>query len=418
MRRFQSIFQRLILQDYRQARANWSSQASDQEIVDAINRFKQIQNGLPVDKRAIEAWQDGPFQAFKAFIDSYQSRRAAKAERGQRGNQVGFAEFVEDPTIASFGYDLIFIPTYQACQFYGRQFRAKSTKWCISTSNPFFFHDIHGTEMFFFLVRDPSKPSSIPGADTMKFAKIALQMVNRHGSVDVVYWNLQNQDSNTNGRAQFYSSFRELDRYIKSIARDLHARFSRANEAWKPTSQFLSEKRTGIWLIDMDRRTIQQMVSKFTRVLKSLDLSGQTAGLGGEGQLKIILKSENRVLKQILKEFDISQSGQLIWTGTNEPIRVRGQNGAQREMTRRQRKLWLYVALYFLDQSNADDLAKLYQMAKAVGDEQTRAELQAKIRDLYDSEQEFMVEDEHDWILQQDQMSDLGWLQDDGDDDD
>jgi len=66
------------------------------------------------------------------------------------------------------------------------------------------------------------------------------------------------------------------------------------------------------------------MVSKFTRVLKSLDLSGQTAGLGGEGQLKIILKSENRVLKQILKEFDISQSGQLIWTGTNEPIRVRG----------------------------------------------------------------------------------------------
>jgi len=72
----------LIFEDYRQARANWSSQASDQEIVDAINRFKQIQNGLAPTQRAIEAWQNGPFQTFKAFIDSYQSRRAAKAERG------------------------------------------------------------------------------------------------------------------------------------------------------------------------------------------------------------------------------------------------------------------------------------------------------------------------------------------------
>ena len=238
----------LIFEDYRQARANWSSQASDQEIVDAINRFKQIQNGLAPTQRAIEAWQNGPFQTFKAFIDSYQSRRAAKAERGQRGNQVGFAQFVDAPEIEAIGYDLIFIPDYQSCQFYQREFRGKSASWCIGTSNPEFFFQRYRESMFFFLI----KKREVFDLDD-KFSKVAVQ-VRSIQYPEVTYWDMLDNDDTFLDKEDedeeeyenaYYLSQDELEEHGKidqfiSDGLDFH-KFERLSKTFRPRFSHLAQ---------------------------------------------------------------------------------------------------------------------------------------------------------------------------------
>lgn len=70
------------------------------------------------------------------------------------------------------GYEIWYVPTYEAMRILGRFYKGRSAKWCVASDDPEFWFDNHDEDEFIVLVREQPKND--------EFDKIALQMTS-HG---------------------------------------------------------------------------------------------------------------------------------------------------------------------------------------------------------------------------------------------
>ena len=87
------------------------------------------------------------------------------------------------------GYEIWYVPTYDAMVNLGRFYKGQSAKWCVASDDPDFWFDMHDEDEFVLLVREHPKYD--------EFDKVALQMRNhgRYYSEDeIVAWDLENND--------------------------------------------------------------------------------------------------------------------------------------------------------------------------------------------------------------------------------
>ena len=88
-----------------------------------------------------------------------------------------------------YGYEIWYVPTYEAMEILGRYYKGISAKWCVASDDPDFWFDNHADDEFMLLIREHPKHD--------EFDKIALQMEHhgRYYSEDsIIPWDLENND--------------------------------------------------------------------------------------------------------------------------------------------------------------------------------------------------------------------------------
>lgn len=154
------------------------------KIVDA---FWQIKSRLRAPQNDIDWWIKKPFQALKDFVQSFdmsnkRQRRDAEYRREMIDNDAKMLGSKD-------GYEIWYVPTYEAIRTIGRFYKGISTTWCVASDDPSFWFDMHDMSEFIVLVREN------PQND--EFDKIAIEMQNGGRRFDVdefVMWDAENED--------------------------------------------------------------------------------------------------------------------------------------------------------------------------------------------------------------------------------
>lgn len=137
------------------------------------HRCKQPEN-------AIEHWQNRSFAEFREFVQKFDAQNKSTrkdAEYKQQAEKAG-AKLLE-PDID--GYEVWFVPSYDAAKVLGRFYKGKSTAWCISTDNQSYFKKYYDERNIDFLFLIKAEPV---GND---LDKVALEI---RPSGDVIPWNV------------------------------------------------------------------------------------------------------------------------------------------------------------------------------------------------------------------------------------
>lgn len=162
----------------------YKDEADAKKIVDA---FWQIKSRLSAPQNDIDWWIKKPFADLKSFVLNYnpankKQRRDADYRKQALENDAKLLDTRD-------GYEIWYVPTYEAMMILGRFYKGRSAKWCVASDDPEFWFDNHDEDEFVVLVREH------PQND--EFDKVAIQMMN-HGRYynedDIIPWDLENDD--------------------------------------------------------------------------------------------------------------------------------------------------------------------------------------------------------------------------------
>ena len=152
-----------------------------------VDMFWAIRNRLNVPQNDIDWWIKKPFQALKDFVQSYdpsnkRQRRDVEYRRQMIDNDARMLGSRD-------GYEIWYVPTYEAMRTIGRFYKGVSTQWCVASDDPSFWFDMHDQSEFIVLVRENMQYD--------EFDKLAIEMQNGGRAFDVdefLVWDVENED--------------------------------------------------------------------------------------------------------------------------------------------------------------------------------------------------------------------------------
>lgn len=157
---------------------------------DVLQKFWTLRHRVPAPENDIDWWIKKPFKDLKDFVDSFDGRKRSirkSDSHAEKAKRYGAALI---DTID--GYEIWYVPSYEAAVELGRFYKNASTSWCISTDEPKYFNGQYSDSEFMFLIRED--PKSCPDED---LAKLALQVSKEYdGSDENDYklWNSSDYD--------------------------------------------------------------------------------------------------------------------------------------------------------------------------------------------------------------------------------
>lgn len=159
----------------------------ESDVKSIVDMFWSIRNRLSAPQNDIDWWIKKPFSDLKSFVQNFDTsnkRQRRDANYKQQAIDNG-AKLLDTKD----GYEMWYVPTYDAMVAIGRFYKGRSAKWCVASDDPDFWFDNHEDSEFVVLVREH------PQND--EFDKVAIEMMN-HGRYynedDVIPWDLENED--------------------------------------------------------------------------------------------------------------------------------------------------------------------------------------------------------------------------------
>ena len=168
----------------------YRDEADAKKIVDA---FWQIKSRLSAPQNDIDWWIKKPFADLKSFVLNYNpANKKQRRDIDYRRQAVDNGAKLLD---TRDGYEIWYVPTYEAMRILGRFYKGLSAKWCVASDDPEFWFDNHDEDEFVVLVREQPKND--------EFDKVALQMAG-HGRYfnqkQIIPWDLENNDETFTAR--------------------------------------------------------------------------------------------------------------------------------------------------------------------------------------------------------------------------
>ena len=159
----------------------------EEDVIPVVDMFWTIRNRLSAPQNDIDWWIKKPFSDLKNFVQNFDTsnkRQRRDASYKQQAIDNG-AKLLDTKD----GYEMWYVPTYDAMVYIGRFYKGRSAKWCVASDDPDFWFDNHEDSEFVVLVREHPKND--------KFDKVAIEMMN-HGRYynedDIIPWDLENED--------------------------------------------------------------------------------------------------------------------------------------------------------------------------------------------------------------------------------
>ena len=188
------------MHDICENKATYLQKYQDEEDVDVVvEMFWAIRQRLKPPQNDIDWWIKKPFQALKDFVQSYDpSNKKQRRDINYRKDAIdNDAKLLGEKD----GYEIWYVPTYEAMRILGRFYKGVSTSWCVASEDPSFWFDIHDQSEFIVLIRKDIQHD--------EFDKIALEMQNGGNYFDVddfIMWDVENEDDRfCNGELMHYA---------------------------------------------------------------------------------------------------------------------------------------------------------------------------------------------------------------------
>lgn len=160
---------------------------NEPELKSIVDKFWQIRHRLKAPQNDIDWWIKKPFNELKQFVLSFNASN--KKERRESNYKQDAIENGAKLLDIKDGYEIWYVPTYEAMEILGRYYKGCSSKWCVASDDPEFWFDNHMDDEFILLIREHPQHN--------EFDKIALQMEN-HGRYysqnEIIPWDLNNND--------------------------------------------------------------------------------------------------------------------------------------------------------------------------------------------------------------------------------
>ena len=159
----------------------------EEDAIPVVDMFWAIRNRLSAPQNDIDWWIKKPFQALKDFVQSYDPSN----KRQRRDNECR-REMIDNGAKmlgSKDGYEIWYVPTYEAMRAIGRFYKGISTTWCVASDDPSFWFENHDMSEFVVLVRQNLQHN--------EFDKIAIEMQNGGRRFDVdefLMWDVENED--------------------------------------------------------------------------------------------------------------------------------------------------------------------------------------------------------------------------------
>ena len=160
---------------------------NESDVKSIVDMFWSIRNRLSAPQNDIDWWIKKPFNDLKSFVQNFdKSNKRQRRDANYKQQAIDNGAKLLD---AKDGYEMWYVPTYDAMVAIGRFYKGRSAKWCVASDDPDFWFDNHEDSEFVVLVREH------PQND--KFDKVAIEMMN-HGRYynedDIIPWDLENED--------------------------------------------------------------------------------------------------------------------------------------------------------------------------------------------------------------------------------
>lgn len=154
---------------------------------DIVEKFWQLKKRLKYPQNDIDWWIKKPFSELEAFVNNFDTRN--KQERRDNNYKVQAMQNDAKMLGEKDGYEIWYVPTYEAMRILGRFYKGISTQWCVASDDPSFWFDNHDQSEFIVLVRKDLQHD--------EFDKIALEMQNGGNYFDIddfKMWDVENED--------------------------------------------------------------------------------------------------------------------------------------------------------------------------------------------------------------------------------
>ena len=152
-----------------------------------VDMFWSIRNRLSAPQNDIDWWIKKPFNDLKSFVQNFdKSNKRQRRDANYKQQAIDNGAKLLD---TKDGYEMWYVPTYDAMVAIGRFYKGRSAKWCVASDDPDFWFDNHEDSEFVVLVREHQQND--------EFDKVAIEMMN-HGRYfnedDIIPWDLENED--------------------------------------------------------------------------------------------------------------------------------------------------------------------------------------------------------------------------------
>ena len=159
----------------------------ESDVKSIVDTFWSIRNRLSAPQNDIDWWIKKPFNDLKSFVQNFdKSNKRQRRDANYKQQAIDNGAKMLD---TKDGYEIWYVPTYDAMVAIGRFYKGRSAKWCVASDDPDFWFDNHEDSEFVVLVREH------PQND--EFDKVAIEMMN-HGRYfnedDIIPWDLENED--------------------------------------------------------------------------------------------------------------------------------------------------------------------------------------------------------------------------------
>lgn len=161
--------------------------ALEPDVKSVVDKFWQIKSRLRTPQNDIDWWMKKPFAELKSFVFNFDIRN--KAERRQDSYRQTAEENGANLLGVESGYEIWYVPTYDAMQALGRFYKGRSARWCVASDDPDFWFDNHENDEFVVLIRQIPKGN--------EFDKIAIQFEDGGRYFEkqkIIPWDLENND--------------------------------------------------------------------------------------------------------------------------------------------------------------------------------------------------------------------------------
>lgn len=167
--------------------AKYGSEPDAQRTVDV---FWTLRHRVKAPENDIDWWIKKPFADLKRFVDGFDTRK-----RSERRSDEHARKAEENGAVLlgrKGGYEIWYVPSYEAAVELGRFYKNASAEWCISTDNDEYFNRNYSDYEFLFLIYDD--PDECPEEG---FGKLAVQFRLASGRVltnFVRVWDIEDND--------------------------------------------------------------------------------------------------------------------------------------------------------------------------------------------------------------------------------
>lgn len=159
----------------------------ESDVKSIVDVFWSIRNRLSTPQNDIDWWIKKPFNDLKSFVQNFdKSNKRQRRDANYKQQAIDNGAKLLD---TKDGYEMWYVPTYDAMVAIGRFYKGRSAKWCVASDDPDFWFDNHEDSEFVVLVREH------PQND--EFDKVAIEMMNhgRYFNEDgIIPWDLENKD--------------------------------------------------------------------------------------------------------------------------------------------------------------------------------------------------------------------------------